>query len=345
MDNSKRGSISMQVDLHLRKSQCATTSAEMKRMQNVPYLSAVGSIMYAVRDDTKSQTVHVFILNGGAVVSKSSRQSNTAQHATKAEYIAASEAAKEVVWIRKFIDELDVVPLNDYPMKMNCDNSVKEKLKEIRVKQDIKNKKAKSGSTTTPKNENYDVAVMKNLENMNSDKGESSSKKKKSRKGSVKDPVGEGGFEASICQLYVRTTEGKEGSGKKNEEKIESVRFSTQKTRREVEHEAFQFFSSKFKDKNVTWVNQTKESGLQYDIILEANDKSCEYINVKTTSVADKKGFYISQIELSFASEMGASFIFARVELSDGELVRITTYRKPVQLLWSKKMNLVLLPC
>ncbi|GJW43532.1 reverse transcriptase domain-containing protein [Tanacetum coccineum] len=49
MDNSKRGSIPMQVDLHLSKSQCATTSAEMKRMQNVPYASAVGSIMYAVR--------------------------------------------------------------------------------------------------------------------------------------------------------------------------------------------------------------------------------------------------------------------------------------------------------
>ncbi|GKC38537.1 retrotransposon protein, putative, ty1-copia subclass [Tanacetum coccineum] len=49
MDNSKRGSIPMQVDLHLNKSQCATTSAEMKRMQNVPYALVVGSIMYAVR--------------------------------------------------------------------------------------------------------------------------------------------------------------------------------------------------------------------------------------------------------------------------------------------------------
>ncbi|GKD01887.1 hypothetical protein Tco_1172161, partial [Tanacetum coccineum] len=75
------------------------------------------------RDDTKSQNGYVFILNGGAVVWKSSKQSTTAQHATEAEYIAASEAAKEVVWIRKFIDELGVVPLNDYPIKMNYDNS------------------------------------------------------------------------------------------------------------------------------------------------------------------------------------------------------------------------------
>ncbi|GJY63821.1 retrotransposon protein, putative, ty1-copia subclass [Tanacetum coccineum] len=49
MDNSKCGSIPMQVDLHLNKSQIATTSVEMKRMQNVPYASAIGSIMYAVR--------------------------------------------------------------------------------------------------------------------------------------------------------------------------------------------------------------------------------------------------------------------------------------------------------
>ncbi|GJR95569.1 hypothetical protein Tco_0267743 [Tanacetum coccineum] len=57
------------------------------------------------------------------VVWKGSKQCTTAQHATEAEYIAASEAAKEAVWIRKFIDELGVVPSNDYPIKMNCDNS------------------------------------------------------------------------------------------------------------------------------------------------------------------------------------------------------------------------------
>nr|GFC33907.1 putative retrotransposon protein [Tanacetum cinerariifolium] len=49
MENSKRGSIPMQEKLKLSKSQGASTPAEMKRMQNVPYASAVGSIMYAVR--------------------------------------------------------------------------------------------------------------------------------------------------------------------------------------------------------------------------------------------------------------------------------------------------------
>nr|GEV86776.1 retrotransposon protein, putative, Ty1-copia subclass [Tanacetum cinerariifolium] len=49
MENSKRGSIPMQEKLKLSKSQGASSHAEMKRMQNVPYASAVGSIMYAVR--------------------------------------------------------------------------------------------------------------------------------------------------------------------------------------------------------------------------------------------------------------------------------------------------------
>nr|GFA11267.1 hypothetical protein [Tanacetum cinerariifolium] len=49
MENSKRGSIPMQEKLKLSKSQGASTPAEMKRMRNVPYASAVGSIMYAVR--------------------------------------------------------------------------------------------------------------------------------------------------------------------------------------------------------------------------------------------------------------------------------------------------------
>nr|GEW26864.1 hypothetical protein [Tanacetum cinerariifolium] len=49
IENSKRGSIPMQDKLRLSKSQGASTPAELKRMQNVPYASVVGSIMYDVR--------------------------------------------------------------------------------------------------------------------------------------------------------------------------------------------------------------------------------------------------------------------------------------------------------
>ncbi|GKC04291.1 hypothetical protein Tco_0995901, partial [Tanacetum coccineum] len=46
--------------------------------------------------------------NGGASVVdwKSSKQSTTAMSATESEYIVASEAAMEAVWIRKFISGL-----------------------------------------------------------------------------------------------------------------------------------------------------------------------------------------------------------------------------------------------
>ena len=41
---------------------------------------------------------------------RSSKQDTVADSTTEAEYIAALEAAKEVVWIKKFITGLGVVP-------------------------------------------------------------------------------------------------------------------------------------------------------------------------------------------------------------------------------------------
>ncbi|GKE57032.1 hypothetical protein Tco_1496217, partial [Tanacetum coccineum] len=74
-------------------------------------------------DDTKSRTGYVFVLNGGAVDWKSSKQSTTVMSSTEAEYIAAAEASTEAVWMTKFIDGLiNVVPLNKRPMGMLCDS-------------------------------------------------------------------------------------------------------------------------------------------------------------------------------------------------------------------------------
>ncbi|GKB57583.1 retrotransposon protein, putative, ty1-copia subclass, partial [Tanacetum coccineum] len=49
MDNSKRGHIPIQERLDLNKTQGASTPEEVKRMKNVPYASAMGSIIYVVR--------------------------------------------------------------------------------------------------------------------------------------------------------------------------------------------------------------------------------------------------------------------------------------------------------
>nr|GEV96429.1 putative retrotransposon protein [Tanacetum cinerariifolium] len=70
------------------------------------------------KDDIKSQTIYIFILNGGAVDWKGFKQSTNAMSATEAEYIAASEAAMEAVWIKKFISGLGIIPIINEAIKM-----------------------------------------------------------------------------------------------------------------------------------------------------------------------------------------------------------------------------------
>ncbi|GJZ75715.1 retrotransposon protein, putative, ty1-copia subclass [Tanacetum coccineum] len=122
MDTSKCGFIPMQERLDLNKIQGASTLEEVKRMQNVPYASVVGSIIYATavktilkylrnikdmilvyggnpeaelrvncycnagfetnRDDIKSRTGYVSVLNRGTVDWKSSKRSTTVMSAT-----------------------------------------------------------------------------------------------------------------------------------------------------------------------------------------------------------------------------------------------------------------------
>nr|GEV24231.1 zinc finger, CCHC-type [Tanacetum cinerariifolium] len=120
MDNSKRGHIPMQERLELNKTQGASTPKELKRMQNVPYALVVGSIMYAMRCTRPNVA---FAQKMTSLDWKSSKQSTTAISATEAKYIAASEAAMEAVWIRKFISGLGIVPTINEPIRMFCDNS------------------------------------------------------------------------------------------------------------------------------------------------------------------------------------------------------------------------------
>ena len=75
------------------------------------------------KDDFRSQSGYIFCLNGGAVSWKSSKQDTVADSTTEAEYLAASEAAKEAVWIKKFITELGVIPSISEPVALYCDNN------------------------------------------------------------------------------------------------------------------------------------------------------------------------------------------------------------------------------
>ena len=74
-------------------------------------------------DDSKSQTRYVFILNGGAVSWCSSKQSVVAGSTCEVEYIAASEAANEGVWMKEFITDLGVIRNASGPMTLFCDNT------------------------------------------------------------------------------------------------------------------------------------------------------------------------------------------------------------------------------
>ncbi|GKB55031.1 retrotransposon protein, putative, ty1-copia subclass [Tanacetum coccineum] len=94
---------------------------DMKRELRVSCYTDAGYLTDA--DDMKSQTGYVFVLNGGVVDWKSTKQSIFATSSTDAEYIAAFDASKEAVWIRKFIYGLGVVPTIEEPINMYCDNT------------------------------------------------------------------------------------------------------------------------------------------------------------------------------------------------------------------------------
>ena len=64
----------------------------------------------------------MFCLNEGAVSWRSSKQDTVADSTTAAEYIAASDAAKEAVWIKIFVFRLGVVPSITNLVDVYCDN-------------------------------------------------------------------------------------------------------------------------------------------------------------------------------------------------------------------------------
>nr|GEU96806.1 hypothetical protein [Tanacetum cinerariifolium] len=162
MENSKRGTIPMQEKLKLSKSQGASTPAEIQRMQNIPYASAVGSIMYAVRrtrpDVAFAQNItsrfqqnpseehwtavknilkyfcntkDIFLVYGGNMERELRVSCYTdAGYLTDADnlksqtgYVFVLNGGAEGVWIHKFIFGLGIVPTIEEPISMYCDNT------------------------------------------------------------------------------------------------------------------------------------------------------------------------------------------------------------------------------
>ncbi|KAK8621887.1 hypothetical protein V6N13_097515 [Hibiscus sabdariffa] len=120
---------------------CHSTPQERERMSQIPYASAIGSTMYAMicsRPDLSyalsmtsryqsnpgeghwvavktiqkylRRTKDIFLVYGGGVSWKSSKQDTVVDSTTEDENIVVSEVAKEAGWIKKFISELGIVP-------------------------------------------------------------------------------------------------------------------------------------------------------------------------------------------------------------------------------------------
>ncbi|GJU56483.1 retrotransposon protein, putative, ty1-copia subclass [Tanacetum coccineum] len=187
MKNSKKENLPLHHGIKISNDLCPKTDEELDKMSRVPYVSDIGSIMYAMtctrpdvsfalsmvsrhqqnpgeghwtaiknilkylrntkgrflvyggekelrvtgycnagwqtdKDDSRSQSGWVFLLNGGAVTWKSSKQDTVADSTCESEYIAACEASKEAIWMKNFIGDLRVVPTVQDPIEIFCDN-------------------------------------------------------------------------------------------------------------------------------------------------------------------------------------------------------------------------------
>ena len=176
MDDAKPVSTPLTAQLKLSKKQCPYTYEKIREMENVPYASTVGSLMYAMvctrpdiahavstvsrflanlgelhwevvvwimrylcgtsgykicfggkeptlvgytdsdmagdLDSSKSTSGFLFTYAGGAISWKSRLQKCIALSTTEAEFIVATEAGKELVWLKRMFEELGIVQDN-----------------------------------------------------------------------------------------------------------------------------------------------------------------------------------------------------------------------------------------
>ncbi|KAK8572986.1 hypothetical protein V6N12_029026 [Hibiscus sabdariffa] len=164
MEASKKGFLPMTHGISLSKEMCPSTSQERERMSQVPYASAIGSIMYAMictRPDLSyalsmtsryqanpgeghwvavknilkylRRTKDVFLVYRGEEqlsikgYTDASFQTDKDDSRSQSRFVfrlnGVLEAAKEAVWIKKFITELRVVPSISDALELYCDNN------------------------------------------------------------------------------------------------------------------------------------------------------------------------------------------------------------------------------
>ena len=65
----------------------------------------------------------MFTFGGGAISWRSVKYSSIADSTMEADYTATSKAAKEVMWLKNFLIDLEVVPSAQWAITLFCDNS------------------------------------------------------------------------------------------------------------------------------------------------------------------------------------------------------------------------------
>ncbi|KAL0298211.1 UNVERIFIED_CONTAM: Retrovirus-related Pol polyprotein from transposon RE2 [Sesamum angustifolium] len=160
MEHSKRGFLPMRHWVKLSKKQSPKTDEELKRILDIPYASAVGSIQYvaqctrldiayalsvtsryqacakeahwtAVKIILKylSRTKDVFLVYGGGELilegfSNANFQSDNHDAKLQLGFVfKLNEAAKEAVWMKNYIQDLGAVPSISMPVVIFCDNN------------------------------------------------------------------------------------------------------------------------------------------------------------------------------------------------------------------------------
>ena len=81
------------------------------------YADANGSM----HEDQKAISSYAFLIDGGAVSWSTKKQHIISLSTTEAEYVAATHAAKEALWLRTFIDQVFGGNI-EKPMMLYCDN-------------------------------------------------------------------------------------------------------------------------------------------------------------------------------------------------------------------------------
>ncbi|KAL0361253.1 UNVERIFIED_CONTAM: Retrovirus-related Pol polyprotein from transposon TNT 1-94 [Sesamum radiatum] len=110
----------MRHGIKLSKKQSPKTDEELKRMSNIPYASAVGSIQYAVQCSRPDVAYALSVTNRYEACTGRRTGARSRAFSTRK---LNTEAAKEAIWMKNYIQESGVVPSIAETVVIFCDNN------------------------------------------------------------------------------------------------------------------------------------------------------------------------------------------------------------------------------